>query len=64
MEYNFINVAFFIGLLGCIPWAMFFAVDHPDGHHLRLQMSLIWLQCLCLAIATGNVLYGLFVLFF
>ena len=59
MEYNFINWAFLVGLLGGgIPWSiLFFYGKHP-------AMTIAnWFQGTCLGIGALNIVYGLLVIF-
>jgi len=51
MEYNFINAAFFVGLLGTIPWGTIF----------RSRIA-AYFQIACLVIGAANLVYGLFVI--
>ena len=55
--YQFVNVFWVIGLLGGgIPWAMFFRSSGAKSIALGFQG-------ICLAVAVGNLLYGLFVIY-
>jgi hypothetical protein len=51
MEYNFINPAFFVGLLGTIPWGTIF----------RSRIA-AYFQIACLVVGSANLVYGLFVI--
>lgn len=60
MEYNFINWAFFVGLIGGgIPWGTLFFYNKVPAENYALLF-----QFICLVIGGGNLFYGLYIIFF
>lgn len=53
MAYNFLNTAWLIGLVGCVPFAMLLSDS-------KVTNALLTIQFICMSIALGNILWGLY----